>query len=101
LCFSVSGSLSADGNISQQSRKTEREKERESERERYRRQTDLTVKPLFIADDLECNADVELVIIGVNNLTKAAFAKHFVHLIAIGNVISRYLQQNHQLKPVK
>ena len=56
---------------------------------------------MFIADDLECNADVELVIIGVNNLTKAAFAKHFAHLIAIGNVISRYLQQNHQLKPVK
>jgi len=77
------------------------ERERESEREIYRRQTDLTVKPLFIADDLECNADVELVIIGVNNLTKAAFAKHFAHLIAIGNVISRYLQQNHQLKPVK
>jgi len=81
--------------------KAERQNSRKRERYIYRRQTDLTVKPLFIADDLECNADVELVIIGVNNLTKAAFAKHFAHLIAIGNVISRYLQQNHRLKPVK
>ena len=52
----------------------------------------LAVKSFLIADHLQCHCNAVLVVIDVNNLTKAALAQHPEHLIAVGNVVVRHLQ---------
>jgi len=47
----------------------------------------LSMETLFIANHLQSDIDAVLVVEDMHHLSKTAFADHFEHLIAVGNVI--------------